>query len=52
MGTRLHPLRDALPISRKTKKSLKKQMTRFIRRQAKRHPEQGLRTHRHKGWYW
>ena len=52
MGTTLHPLKDTFPIPRKTKKSLKKQMARFLRRQAKRRPEQGLRTQRHKGWYW
>jgi hypothetical protein len=52
VGTRLHPLKDALPITRKTRGSLKKQMTRWLRRRAKSHPEETLRTQRHKGWWW
>ena len=52
MGTTLHPLKDTFPIPRKTKRSLKKQMTRWLRRLAKTHPEETPRTHRHKGWYW
>jgi hypothetical protein len=52
MGTHLHPLKDALPISRKTKDSLKKQMRRWLRRRAKSRPEETLRTQRHKGWWW
>jgi hypothetical protein len=52
MGTSLHPLKDCLPISLKTKRSLKKQMTRWLRRRRKTQPELALRTRRHKGWYW
>jgi len=52
MGLTRHPLKDTFPIPRKTRKSLKKQMTRWNRRQAKKIPEFALRTHRHKGWYW
>jgi len=52
MGTTLHPLKDTFPIPHKTKRSLKKQMKRWLRRQAKSRPEEGLRTRRHKGWYW
>jgi hypothetical protein len=52
MGTRLHPLKDALRITRKTRKSLKKQMTRWLRRGAKSRPEETLRTRRHKGYWW
>ncbi len=52
MGTTLHPLKDCMPIPRKTKKSLKRQMTRWLRRGGKTHAEPGLRTRRHKGWYW
>ena len=52
MGASLYPLRDTFPIPRKTKKSLKKQMARWNRRQAKGNPEFSLRRSRHKGWYW
>jgi hypothetical protein len=52
MGTTRHPLKDTLRIPRKTKNSLKKQMKRWLRRRGKTHPEDGLRTQRHKGWYW
>jgi hypothetical protein len=52
MGTTRHPLKDTLRIPRKTKNSLKKQMKRWLRRRGKTHPEEGLRTQRHKGWYW
>ncbi len=52
MGSTLHPLKDCLPIPRKTKGSLKRQMARWLRRRGKTHPAEGLRTRRHKGWYW
>jgi len=52
MGTRLHPLKDVLPVTHKTKKSLKKQMVRWLRRRGKKDLEEPLRTHRHKGWWW
>jgi hypothetical protein len=52
MGTTLHPLKDTFPIPKKTKKSLKRQMARWRRRQARTNPEEILRSHRHKGWYW
>ena len=52
MGTTLHPLKDCFPIPLKTKRSLKRQMARWLRRQGKNRPGEGLRTRRHKGWYW
>ena len=53
MGSTLYPTKkDTFPIPHKTKKSLKRQMSRWLRRRAKTHPEQGLRTRRHRGWYW
>jgi hypothetical protein len=47
-----HPLKDTFPILRKTRKPLKKQMSRWSRRGAKKEPEFALRKHRHVGWYW
>ncbi|HSQ79127.1 MAG TPA: hypothetical protein VLN41_00900 [Candidatus Bathyarchaeia archaeon] len=41
-----------MPISRRAKKSLKKQMIRWLRRSGKTRPELGLRTRRHRGWFW
>jgi len=52
MGACLYPLKDALPIPRKTKKSLKRQMARSNRRRLKKNPDFHLRKSRHKGWYW
>jgi hypothetical protein len=53
MGASLYPTKkDTFPIPRKTKKSLKRQMSRWLRRRAKTHPEQGFRTQPHRGWYW
>jgi hypothetical protein len=52
MGLSLFPLKDALPIPQKTKKSLKKQMARWLRRQKKRRPEEALKMKRHRGWFW
>lgn len=52
MGTRLYPLKDSLPITRRTKRSLKKEMRRWLRRQGRSRPNEGLRTRRHRGWYW
>jgi hypothetical protein len=52
MGTSLHKTKDCLPISKKTKKSLKRQMARWRRRKNKTDPEEVLRTPRHVGWFW
>ena len=52
MGATLHPLRDTFPIPHKARKSLKKQMIRWLRRLAKKHTEEVPRKPRYKGWYW
>jgi hypothetical protein len=52
MGKTLHPLKDSMPIPLKAKRSLKKQMARWLRRLGKESPDQGRRTPRHRGWYW
>jgi len=52
MGTRLHPLKDALRITPATRRSLKKQMKRWLRRRNKGPSEEALKNVRHKGWWW
>jgi hypothetical protein len=52
MGVSQYPLKDTFPIPRKTKKSLKKQMKRWLRRGAKKNPEYALGKHKYRGWYW
>jgi hypothetical protein len=53
MGASLWPIKkDTFPIPPKAKRSLKKQMARWLRRRAKTHTAEGLRTKRYKGWYW
>jgi len=52
MGKSLFPLRDTFPIPRKTKKSLKRQMARWLRRLSKKKADEVPRTRKHGGWYW
>jgi hypothetical protein len=52
MSLRRYPLKDTLPISRIMKKLLKRSMARWLRREAKRDPENAPKGRRFKGWYW
>jgi hypothetical protein len=52
MGVKKYPLKDALPISKALKRFLKRSMARWLRREARRDPDNALKGRKFKGWYW